>query len=293
MFKAKKEDTQTKYDRVHFVGDAVNIAALVANPPAQSITLEITPGIAEAMLGYNTRNRPVRAGTVALYARQMASGDWHYTRTPIIFSDQGRVLDGQHRLMACLESKAAFKADVAFGAPDEAFAFVDVGAKRSAGDIFAINGVKDSSKIAAMTRIVYLYRHGRYLDGGAKLTNAELFEVYQGLDGLDQSVTAANWFARSRLASPALMGALHYLCAQKNRAEANLFFSVACDGGTERVSGAPENELHKKLIRNATSGEKMTHDALAGLTLTAWNRARRGVSGRGMKFTGGKLPAVA
>lgn len=293
MFKAKKDEPQTKYDRVHIVVDSINIAALVANPPEQSITIKITPEIATAMLGYNTRNRPVRGGQLKLYTRQMASKDWHYTRVPIIFSDRGRVIDGQHRLMACVASGVPFKADVVFGAPDDAFAFVDVGARRSAGDIFAINGVPDSKKIAAMTRIIYLYKNERSLSGGAGLTNAELFDVYQGLDRLDESTTAAGWFARSRLAPPALMGALHYLCAQKNRAEANLFFSVACDGGTERVAGAPENELHKKLIRNATASERLTADNLAGLTLTAWNRARRGVSGRGMKFSGGKLPGVA
>lgn len=268
------------------------LASLVSDPPETSIKAQITPKMAMAMLDYNTRNRPVKGGKVALYARQMEAGEWRYTREPIIFSDAGRVIDGQHRLMACIEAEAPFTADVAFGAPDEAFAFIDVGAPRTAGDIFAINGVKSSIITASMTRMVWKYQRGRNtVDGGTggKLTNAELYEEFLKMDGLQDSLPIVYKFQSSRLASPSVMGALHYICSRKNRAKADEFFHKICDGG---AGNGPAAELHRRLVKNATSADKMRVDYLAGLVLTAWNRDRKGLSGRGLSFAGGKLPAV-
>lgn len=265
----------------------------VAHPPAGSVKMLITPEMALEMLTFNTRNRPVTNAKVALYARQMKAGEWHYTRVPIIFSDQGRVIDGQHRLYACIEAENAFPADVAFGAPDDSFAFIDIGKTRTAGDIFAINGVKNHNAMAAMCRLLHNYANGFGFHGSkVSASPSELYEFYLSCPSLQESITVCSWFGASRLAAPSIMGACHYLCAQKNRKEADYFFDIACHGGATRVKNAPENELHKQLIRMVTAGHNPGANELAGLTITAWNRARSGLSGKGMKFDGGKFPAV-
>lgn len=287
-----KKKQPDMYDRIHVVGDPIvaELSNRIANPPEGSVKMKITPRVAEAMIEYNTRNRPMKGGKVELYARQMAAGDWHYTRVPIIFSDAGRVIDGQHRLQACIQSGVSIEADVAFGAPDDSFAYIDVGAPRTASDIFAINGEKNSVGLAAMSRIVWQYDQGRNtVSGGTKITSAELYDEFLKMDGLADSLPIFHKFQRSRLAPPSLMGAMHYICARRSRREADRFFTEVNDGGK---GNGPAVEMHRRLIKNATASEKITTDNLAGLILTAWNKDRRGLSGRGLKFTGGKLPAV-
>lgn len=286
------QPTKGKYDRVHVLRNSPqdHLADLIANPPENSVKTQITPKLAADMLAYNRSNRPVQSARVTLYARQMAAGEWRYTREPIIFSDAGRVIDGQHRLMAVIEAMTPITADVAFGAADDCFAFIDVGATRTASDIFAINGVKSWKAISAMTRMVYQYDQGRQtISGGGKITAAELYEEYLKLDGLENSLPIVSKFGASRLASPAMMGAMHHLCARKHRKEADEFFAIANDGGSGK---SPAVELHRRLMRNAISNEKLGKDLLAGLILTAWNRHRKGLAGRGLRFDGGKLPAV-
>lgn len=288
----KAKTKQAKYDRIHIIeaNFAAELAGMIQNPPAGSVKMTVTPDMALDMLDYNTRNRPVKGGKVALYARQMEAGEWRYTGEPIIFSDAGRVIDGQHRLMACIEADTAIPVDVAFGRPDNAFAFIDVGAPRTAGDIFAINGVKNSSYCSSMTRMIWHYDQGRQtVSGGGGITSAELYDVFVSLGNVYDSLPVLHKFAASRLASPSLMGAMHHICSRKCKRDADAFFSLINEGG---AGNGPAQELHRRLVKAAVANEKPTTDYLAGLVLTGWNRSRKSLSGRGLRFDGGKLPAV-
>lgn len=274
--------------------DAEQLTFYINHPPSQSVTVIITPELAEAMLYYNNRNRPVKTGKVEQYKTQMLEGKWKTTRVPIIFSTQ-RIIDGQHRLMAIIESGVTITADIVFGAPDESFAYIDIGAKRSTSDIFAINGVVNSVKLSAMARIIWQYdRGGRgsITGNGSDISSADLYQEFLKMANIEQSLRIVSMFKRTRLASPTLMGALHYICARKSRKDADYFFSVACDGGAERIKNAPETVLHKRLILNATSIEKLSRDSIARLTFSLWNRYRLGRSGANLSIKDVKIPAV-
>ena len=292
-----KNQPKGKYDRIHVLQRDVDLAApgvlhdLITNPPEGSMKATITPDLAQKMLDYNTRNRPKKGGRLAQYTREMKAGNWHYTKVPIIFSESGRVLDGQHRLVASINSGATFENEVTFGAPDDSFAYIDVGAPRTAADIFSIYGEKNCAALASMARIIWKYDKAERatLSGGIKLMHAQLYEYFQTLERIEDSLSTFHRFHKSRLMQPSMAGALHYICARKNRAQADEFFQTINDGGS---GSAPAAELHRRLIRNATSGEKLHLDSIAGLVLEGWNRTRRGLSARGMKFKGGKLPAV-
>ena len=67
----------------------------------------ITPRQAEAYLAANVGNRPVLRAVVARYAREMAAGNWLLTHQGIAFDSQGKLVDGQHRLMAIIEAGRA------------------------------------------------------------------------------------------------------------------------------------------------------------------------------------------
>lgn len=288
--KAEKQQDKGKYDRIHVVkGDVVadELAELIANPPEGSIKTQITPKMAAEMLKYNTKNRPVSAGAVSHYATQMIQGKWHYTRVPIIFSNAGRLIDGQHRLNACVAANTPIWSDVAFGAPDESFAFIDNQKSRTAGDVFAINGVKDQNVIAAISKVVHQYCSGLTIgDGGSnkRVTNAEMYEFFCDNRDITEAVPAYRMFAKSRLANPSLMAGLYVICARKSRAQADHFFSVAAEGFGAQKKTEPAMVLHKKFIEVATSGDKMGRKVQFALTVDAWNRMRAGLSGRGMNY---------
>lgn len=62
----------------------------------------ITPDIAKTMLGENVNNRRISHDNVNMFAREMRNGEWRFNGEAIKFSKDGRLLDGQHRLLAVI-----------------------------------------------------------------------------------------------------------------------------------------------------------------------------------------------
>lgn len=64
--------------------------------------IDIEPHLAESWLTKNVKNRNLTDRIAKKYARDMASGKWKTTGDPIRFDVDGNLIDGQHRLQACV-----------------------------------------------------------------------------------------------------------------------------------------------------------------------------------------------
>src|SRR5699024_12136781 len=73
----------------------------------------------------------------------LKDGRWAYTSEPIIFSENGNLLNGQHRLVAIIKTGIAAELLVTFKVEGEAFKYMDAGTKRGAMHIFEIEGIKN------------------------------------------------------------------------------------------------------------------------------------------------------
>lgn len=65
----------------------------------------VTPEKASEYLAQNKNNRRINSRHVELLMRDMKAGNWRLTHQGIAFDEYGNLLDGQHRLMACVLSK--------------------------------------------------------------------------------------------------------------------------------------------------------------------------------------------
>jgi hypothetical protein len=126
----------------------------------------ITPQIAENILRRNPPgiNRKPALSTIHYYARQMKAGEWKRTGQPIILSDKGDLLDGQHRAWAGYLSNRAFDNYVVTEVPhfENIFAYIDNGKPRSAKDALFTAGINGLS--AVISQAVAL---GRLYDANA------------------------------------------------------------------------------------------------------------------------------
>lgn len=116
--------------------------------------MKVTPSMAQTLLKTNTSNRSVRKNRVKNYATQMRRGQWQLTGDPIRISRTGRLLDGQHRLLAIIEADTAIETIVIEGLADETFTVIDSGLARTPSDALAFAGVGSASHIAPVVRIV-------------------------------------------------------------------------------------------------------------------------------------------
>lgn len=126
------------------------------------IKVKITPEIAKDLLRLNEGNRALDGELVNSFAEDMKKDKWKYAGGIINISKENKLLDGQKRLMAIVESNTTQVLNIQCGLDKETFAVMDTGKSRSASDVLYIEGFSDSSTLAgAIKADVYFVREGR------------------------------------------------------------------------------------------------------------------------------------
>ena len=95
----------------------------------------VTPELAKTFLSRNEENRRVRNGWVNYLAFTIKNGEWIQTHQGIAFSESGRLLDGQHRLLVIIKANIPVHVMVTHGLDDKAFSAIDNGMKRTNQDL--------------------------------------------------------------------------------------------------------------------------------------------------------------
>jgi hypothetical protein len=140
----------------------------------QSNLARITPTIAAEMLRMNNINRNMRPSHIKYIERQINLGNWIVTHQGIAFSKSGLLIDGQHRLMAIVNSGKAVYMYVFEGLPDEAYKAIDIGhVARTQSDVTGIS--RDTVEIINAYNIYVMGASG---GGGQRLSANETTQIY-------------------------------------------------------------------------------------------------------------------
>ncbi|HET8687537.1 MAG TPA: hypothetical protein VFM18_12870, partial [Methanosarcina sp.] len=120
-----------------------------------SLTIEtktITPELAEVLLENNiSNNRKLKEKLVKKYVQDILSDNWCISDA-LKFDKNGNLIDGQHRLHAVIAANKAVKFAIVRNYEPEAAQVLDIGCKRTASDIAALQGKNISPKIFTVLR---------------------------------------------------------------------------------------------------------------------------------------------
>ena len=113
----------------------------------------ITPQRAKELLGNNyENNRRINNVHVATIKEDIVSGNWNpirsYWSDCFVISEDGKLLNGQHRCSAIVSANKSVKVWVKYGAPEEIYKYLDDGKKRSVADIANVSNSTSISTIA-------------------------------------------------------------------------------------------------------------------------------------------------
>lgn len=236
--------------------------------------MSITPDQAAAWLENNTHNRPLRQCRVAKYARAMERGLWRYNYQPIIVSRDGLILDGQHRLWACVESNAVFESDVVFGADSAIMDSIDMNATRSSGDQAHLGGVKNANVAASAALLILMFEDGN-IDS---VRNTKLYPTNQEVisRASDPAIQASIRVAMPSKHICRRLGAstfCHYVFHRQNAELADRFFAELASGAM-LAEDNPVFQLRKRLEENNRSRSKLPQDVIIALFFKAWQKYR-------------------
>jgi hypothetical protein len=196
-------------------------------PDVQARLISVTPELAAKWLELNDHNRGVVTARVDQYAADMRRGEWRVNGEAIKISADGKILDGQHRLLAVLEADVAIETLVITGLEPEAQETMDQGRARSLADVFKLRGEKYHNPLATATRTlcaVRALRRGRPARVPAGADRAQASRTLERNPELRDSVAFAYGFRRPWMPS-SQMGALHFLFATVDREAADDFLT--------------------------------------------------------------------
>ena len=153
--------------------------------------MSITPELASEWLTHNyTGQRKLSQNVVGSYAHDIKNGNWDMDcPDPIMFAEDGTLINGQHRLNAIIRAGVPCYMLVGRGYRKDTFAYLDNGFKRNVGDYLGNNGKLN----AAITNVVFCLAEGEFpittsLSGlafrgqrhGVKPSRYDLVEYFRG-----------------------------------------------------------------------------------------------------------------
>ena len=261
----------------------------------------ITPAIAKKLLYGNTNNRPVNPGNLAFLVKQIKSGDFHLTGETIKVANTGRLIDGQHRLMAIVESGISVKTTIVRGLEENVFKYIDTGRPRQAGDVLAIEGCGEYHLTAAAIKFIMHFKNGKYSSaagqsakGKEKLSNSDVIDFYhKHVTQLKNSVDFARKVKNKVIPGSQIVG-LHYIFKAKDFNLAEEFFLRLGDG-VNLSKTSPIHCLRERLLSDRIMKLRLSSYDKMALVIKAWNAYRGGKQISVLRFNSQKdvFPKVA
>lgn len=255
----------------------------------------VTPELAAQMLSRNSHNRNLRESVVARFATDMLEGNWTWNAQPIMFSRDGVLLDGQHRLSAIVRSGVAMSLLVVRGLDATAQETIDVGLRRSFNDVLTLRGETNANMLAAIVRMVAVWDSGsREFDGGSASTFSTqvLLATLERHPELREVATRVRPWRDRIPAQPAIVGLLYWVLSNlddDSAEDAEEFFErLASDVGHRERE--PVYEVRRKLIETKGrpgNGRLLSRTFTAAIVIKGWNTYRQGREVSFFKFKKG------
>jgi hypothetical protein len=159
------------------------------NTVIERITPEKAREYFNTSIGEGRKARPVSKVYIQSYADTMRKGRWMLNGVPIIFDNEGHLIDGCHRMLAVEKAGITVAFEVRRGVTPDAFATYDCGRHRTLGQLLAMQGIKHYNLAASIVVVnERLIRSGRLYernggglggDTSAKQSNYDKYDNYK------------------------------------------------------------------------------------------------------------------
>ncbi len=223
------------------------------------------------------------------YGRDMARGAWKLNGEPIIFDDCGMLLDGRHRLQACINANAPFQTLVVSGIDSKFYETIGTLRRRTAGDVLTIRRQPFGRQLAAAFNLIWRYRNGDVLSEGGGPSTQEMLHFLSAYPELsDHEAPTGSIYVSRQVANVLPHGvgiAMHFLFSQADPQKAATFFG-------DMIAAKDSSELEEE--RRATAAEVL-YAALESMKVGGGRRVRATILAYAIKawnahYEGNSLP---
>ena len=238
--------------------------------------VEITPKLADLWWKTKNKNRSLHLAQLNKVKRALEHDRWEINGETIIFDAHGRLIEGQHRLKAVLDTNKSLWTLIVVGIDQDRFKTMGQGSKRSAGDILSIRGEKDARNLAAALRWVWRYEHKQMMNAHPLVTDDELADTIETHQEIVNSIPYGRDVKPHGILAPGMVTALHYLCSRVDSGQANAFFR-RLGKGEELDAGHPILVLRNTLMKRGAGKKQgiLRDERKAPMIILTWNLLRK------------------
>jgi len=179
----------------------------------KKITPEYAKKLLEATEAAGITNRKVNQRTVDMYAKALREGKWKLNGEDIKLDEEGYVLDGQHRLLACIKAGVPMNTCFKTGVPRDSFDTIDCGRIRNGNQVLQMSDVPYYTVVNSIIIGIREYSTYGHMDTKEKrLAPYELLEEYNKRpdDYQEAAQFAMKCVWETHLMTPKLVGTLYF-----------------------------------------------------------------------------------
>jgi len=240
------------------------------HPLVKASVVYLDPTLARQLYDGNAENqRRVSSSNLRKVEESIKSGLFALNGESIIQSVSGKLLNGQHRVLAVLNTGIGIWTVLVLNVPDEYFHTIDSGKSRSFSDVCQISGDSDARNVSTtILRLAEYYTDSRSVGTMQAIPHARLQQVKEMCGDVTASISAV--VASSNVMSRSRTAWLYHVVSTQSKARADEFFGALANG--ESLSSiSPVYHLRERMLREKGAKAKLQNREALALLIKAWN----------------------
>lgn len=243
-----------------------------------TVTPEVSAKVIAERMG---RQRPMNKAQLRRLKRAMLHGLFRVTGDTIVFSDEGKVINGQHRFHAIIESGVAIETLIVFGVSSDCFRVYDQQTNRNLGQLLAMEGEEHATILSAfVSRLTAFFVSGSLAQGRTgpvDYTIEELMNLRHDYNNMTDSLAFALSIKkdnRKKLRGEANIALLHWVFSRVDRPLAEQFLTALCDSTVPTEERWHPVKLLASKLQPNVGRQKLTRGYTECFTVKVWNALR-------------------
>ncbi|MGA5053114.1 hypothetical protein ACPCAK_19210 [Streptomyces cellulosae] len=239
---------------------------------------EITPDKAKKILAASEaagfKNRKVSTQHVTFLSDIIKAGKYRTVAgSTIATTDDGKLINGQHTLLAIIDSGKAVKVQRVTGVDESAFVDFDSGGRaRTPAQVLEIAGEKYATEKAAAARLIHGYKTGKTLTTG-RLTNDKIVSIVNEHPVMDTIAPMAKLlYSHPRIRPSVSLAVMTIASTPDENAKALEAWTEGVHNGKGLYTNDPRTALSKRAVQRIgtkSNGNEILLDFIA--FVRAWN----------------------
>lgn len=247
-------------------------SGLIRTSGLSNVTVSVEPVTADQAGAWlrdnNPQNRSIKKARVRLLEAELREGRYQLNGESVIFDENGKLVDGQHRLSAIANTGITVDCVIVRGVDPRARRTIDQGSIRTISDDLQMEGRGRALGVGAAARIAHNYLTGAKI--GSKVTKSALHDFIDANDSLfaaaEMGMGSGIMFQPRYISATVFLGTL----APETR-EQGADFVAGLDTGANFHLGDARLALREAFSRKRLHDEKITPDWALSATIRAWN----------------------